>query len=114
MNYFRQNAVKIYENKQKEKYSNNTTIDNFERTAVFPVSKETQAFFRYPDLAMFKLVKVYDIRLSGRVGKSLYDLIKTDTDVSKLEVEDIENIDYGCFDTLVIGHYSKIKCIFKR
>ena len=113
LNYFRQNAVKIYENKQKEKYSNNTTIDNFERTAVFPVSKETQAFFRYPDLAMFKLVKVYDIRLSGRVGKSLYDLIKTDTDVSKLEVEDIENIDYGCFDTLVIGHYSKINVFLK-
>ena len=113
LNYFRQNAVKIYENELGKKYRNKTIIDNFERTAVFPVCKEMQAFFRYPDLTIFELVKVYDIRLSGRVGKSVYDFIKKDNDVSKLVVEDIENIDYDSFDTLVIGHCSKLKFFLK-
>lgn len=113
LNYFRQNAVKIHENESGKQFKRKTILGNFERTAVFPVCKETQAFFRYPDLTIFELVKVYDIRLSGKVGKSIYDFIKKDNEVSKIIVEDIENIDYDSFDTLVVGHCSKLKLFLK-
>ncbi|MCR5020530.1 DUF1611 domain-containing protein [Ruminococcus sp.] len=78
------------------------------RAAVFPYNKEMHSVVRYAGLMRFSLTDVYDIRRSGKVGRS----VPTAED-SSIVVKNIAAIDYNTFDVLIVGHLQEVCLIDK-
>lgn len=78
---------------------------NIQKAIVFPVNKESHALLRFKDKLAFELVDVYDERLSGKVGKSIFNKI----------VKSFDDIDWKAnFDTIILSCVSELKALTKR
>lgn len=83
------------------------------RAALFPLNKETHAICRYPDLTCFDLTAVYDVRLSGHLGRTIRECTGAEH-APELMVKNVQNIDYDGFDLLVVGHYQTLIRVMKQ
>jgi len=73
------------------------------KAAIFPLNKEMHSLIRFPHLLSFELVDVYEHRNSGRVSKAVRNILNIE-EAPDLIVQDIENICWDGFDTLILGH----------
>ncbi len=70
-----------------------------DKAIVFPVNKETHSLLRFQDLLSFELVDVYDERVSGMVGNSLFG--KTVLSYDNIDWEkDFDTVIVSCSDQL--------------
>ncbi len=75
------------------------------RSIVFPVNKESHALLRFKNKLNFELVGVYDDKLSGKVGKSIFGEI----------VKSFDDIDWqGNFDTVILSCVSDLTALTRR
>ena len=75
------------------------------KAIVFPVNKETHALLRFSDLLTFDITGVYDEKLAGRVGSTLFDY----------EILSYESIDWNDdFDTVILSCTQQLSRLTKR
>lgn len=100
------NARHIY------KYPEN--IDSYSpkinKASVFPFNKETQNILNYEDELSFQIVDFYDIKYSGNLGSCHTSLFSERSFI----IKDYKKINWGSFDTLIIGHLEELSVICKR
>lgn len=104
-------AKHVYPSHNLKNLSNNNFF-KITNAAVFPFSKETQAFLRFRDMLSFNICGFYDIRRSGKVGrklKSYYEQAECEA-----KIMDVESIDYTNIDTIIIGHLDELNSILGR
>lgn len=77
------------------------------KAAIFPFNKEMHSLIRFHDLLTFKITDVYDVKYSGHVGATTGHLLGIETDVD-LKIQNIDKIDWGKIDTLIIGHLEQL------
>ena len=92
--------------------TSNKILFNIENAAVFPFSKETQAFLRFSDHLSFHIDDYYDVRNSGKVGRKLRDYCELTE--SKKTIKDIDKIDFRNIDTIIMGHLEELNALLKR
>lgn len=80
------------------------------RLAIFPFNKEMHSLVRFQDMLIGNLEKIYDFRLSGRVSATTNNVLNI-KGIRNFVIESIENIDYSCFDTMIIGHLEEASAI---
>lgn len=101
LNEFRKRALrqhKIYcsEKESKELFS-------IKRAALFPFNKEMHSLIRYYKLLNFDIVAIYDTKYSATVGATTSQILQDD-DVKIIKIENLDNINWENFDTLILGH----------
>lgn len=77
-----------------------------QRAVAFPCNKEIHSVIRYANDLTFKLVDVYDIKQSFRVGRSTREVLG-DENIPEYITKNIGNIEWDSFDTLILG------CVFE-
>lgn len=92
--YFEQNQLK----------KNN--VMKIERAALFPFNKEMHGLIRFSDSLDFNIVAVYDTKYSARIGANTKFLLHED--VKSLMIQNINNIEWEKFDTLILGHLNEL------
>ncbi len=97
--------------KSQEKQSVRKKMFETQRAIVFPVSKEMHAFVRFSELLSFTIVDFYDVRQSGKVGRSLGNVChRVDC---KEKIKNIDNISFDGIDTIILGHLDKLDATIK-
>lgn len=81
------------------------------KAALFPFNKEMHAILAFNANLSFDVAAVYDYRYSGKVGTKVSESVKLYNSSFDYTIDAIENIEWDIFDTLVIGHTSKIELI---
>lgn len=76
------------------------------RAAVFPYNKEMHSVVRYSEMMHFQLQDIYDVRRSGKVGKSI-----TTSLGAQYQIKNIAQIDYDEIDVLIVGHLAELSMI---
>ena len=85
---------------------------NINNAIVFPFNKEMHSIARYEDLLNFNVIDYYDIKYSGKVGKSVEEL-QSITGNKKI-IKNYLNIDWDSdFDTVILGHSTEISNLLK-
>jgi len=102
--YLELHAEKSIDFMKNENSRNTYSIRN---AALFPFNKEMHALIRYSDLMNFNLVECYDIRYSVNMGKTVNKIIGINSE-KDYKVEDIEKLDFGQIDVLIIGHLDRV------
>lgn len=75
------------------------------KAIMFPVNKEAHAVLRYQNMLSFKLVGVYDERVTGNIGTELFGK----------RVESYSDIDWdGDFDTVILSCVSRLASLTKK
>ncbi|MCE3203135.1 S8 family peptidase [Paenibacillus sonchi] len=75
------------------------------KAIIFPLNKESHALLRFKDMLIFKIAGVYDERLSGNVGKTIYDE----------SISSFDSINWDDdFDTVILSCTSELSSITKR
>lgn len=83
-------------------YSKQEIGFKIDKAIVFPFNKEMHSIARYQDLLCCKVVGYYDVKYSGKIGKTLRELQNIDLDLC---VRDIMALDWTEeFDTVILGH----------
>lgn len=106
---FRKDAVKYYPApavKQKK------PLFRIKKAAVFPFNKEMHSLLRFPDLLEFEIIHIYDTKYSGTVGAMTQHLLK-DNSVLNRVIENVHDIDWNDFDTLILGHTDELSALVK-
>ncbi len=83
------------------------------RAVLFPFNKEMHSIVRYSDLLSFDIVGVYDVKYSATVGATTSHIMK-DSSVKDILVNNINNIDWDSFDTLILGHTDELSLLINR
>lgn len=81
----------------------NSPLFQIERAVLFPFNKEMHSLIRFHNLLSFDISGVYDIRESSHVGSTTNHIMKDD--VSSFVIQNIENIDWFSFDTIILGNF---------
>lgn len=95
-----------------EKPVPNTMLFEINRAAIFPFNKEIHAIARYEPLLKFQIIDYYSLRISGKVGKTICDVLPNCN--NKKVIKDIEKIAWDSFDTIIIGHCDEYCRIIKE
>ena len=75
------------------------------KAIIFPVNKESHALLRYKQMLKFDLVGVYDERLSGNVGRIIFNE----------EIKSIDKLDWNDdFDTIILSCFSDLSMLTNR
>ncbi|NQX44400.1 DUF1611 domain-containing protein [Paenibacillus tritici] len=78
---------------------------DIKRAIIFPINKESHSLLRYKDLLSFEIAGVYDERVAGNVGKTLFDE----------SIQSFDSIDWNNdFDTVILSCTSELSAITKR
>ena len=77
--------------------------------AVFPFNKEVHALARYEMLLDFVISDFYHLRISGKIGKKICDILPNCYNQAVLK--DIDEINWNSFDTLILGHTDELSNI---
>lgn len=94
--------------KQELKCFNNNDYEmKIKSAAIFPFNKEMHSLIRYHHLLDFEITNVYDVKYSFTVGASTAFLMN-DMSVKNYIIKNINDIDWGSFDTLIIGHTNRL------
>lgn len=106
------NGIVPKSNKHQFLAGNNIEISPLGNSAVFPFNKEIHSIACNEDMLNTRIVSYYSHRLSGQVGKKICDVIKW-SDNSKI-IQDIDNINWDTFNSIIIGHTDELERIAKR
>lgn len=98
-------STQILANDNEDNVSKNQLFD-ISNAAVFPFSKEEQAFLRFSSMLNFNICGYYDVKYSGNVGKQLS--VFYENAPSNICIKDINSIDLDEIDTIIIGHTDKL------
>lgn len=79
------------------------------KAVVFPFNKEIHAIARFESYLKYSIVDYYSVRVSGKVGKSISEIIPN-CDNQKT-IKNIDEINWDTFDTLIIGHSDEYRRI---
>lgn len=82
-------------------------IFHINKAAIFPFNKEMHSLVRFQDMLPFQINKIYDIRYSGLIGSTTNHIL-SDCSFPNQTIENIENIDWAAFDTIILGHMDKL------
>ncbi|MEF9958764.1 MAG: DUF1611 domain-containing protein [Niameybacter sp.] len=99
---FKNIAIKIYEI-EDEKNKKQKEIE-IKRAAIFPFNKEVQNILAFQELLTFSIDAIYDVKYSFKVGRKISEIIKHKELVNDFVIKDIESIEFGKIDTLILGH----------
>lgn len=77
------------------------------KAAIFPFNKEMHSLIRFSDMLQFEITHVYDVRYSGNINVHTSHIIG-DNDILDYNVENINDIDWNSFDTIIVGHTDQI------
>lgn len=91
-------------------YVENVPIVNFKKVAIFPFNKEMHSLIRFDEMLPFEIVGVFDTKYSGYVNSNTNDLLHINHNEGYM-IQNLENINYESFDTIVIGHTDRIENI---
>ena len=83
------------------------------KSVLFPFNKEMHALLRFPELIPFEISGVYDTVYSGAVG-STTGRVMSDPVSKSYKINNIKNIEWDSFDTLIIGHTDALSSILNR
>ena len=111
LEYLKKNARQIYLSQHTEDNSINKIFE-IQKAIVFPFAKEAHAFVRYSDMIPFQIQGYYDIRRSGKVGKTLssyYEGFSSDE-----TIKDIDRANFEGIDTIILGHLDELNSISQR
>ena len=91
----------MYGNEKKD------NLNFIHRAAAFPYNKEIHGIYHFQDMLTFDLVKVYDIKYSGNIGKKIESFDGKHNEL----ICNIEEITNEEIDTLIIGHVAELESI---
>ena len=97
----------------KNPYSNAKPKFCIQKAAVFPFNKEMHSLIRFSDMLSFEISHVYDVKYSARVGAKTNRLLGQ-TDGRNYTVEDIHEIVWEDFDTLILGHMDELSALIRK
>ena len=106
---FRKDAIKYY---PAPVIQQRKPLFRIKKAAVFPFNKEMHSLLRFPDLLEFEIIHIYDTKYSGTVGAMTQHLLK-DNSVLNLVIENVHDIDWNDFDTLILGHTDELSALVK-
>jgi len=98
-----------------EKYDRETTKGpcfRIENAVVFPFNKEIHVLASHEKLLPFNIKAYYSVALTGQIGRSVCSVLGYGEN-TKI-IQDIENIDWSIFDTLILGHIDQLNSLSKR
>ena len=79
----------------------------------FPFNKEMHALARFSNYLDFNIKGICDYRYSGLIGASVNSLLGITN--TRFIIEDIQKVDFGTVDTLILGHMAKyLKAVDKK
>jgi uncharacterized NAD-dependent epimerase/dehydratase family protein len=93
----------------KDKASQKPVI---KKAVLFPFFKEMHSLIRFAGMLDFKITGVYDSKYSALVG-STTDHIMKDTVASHI-IQNIDQIQWGAFDTLILGHLDEMSNLINK
>lgn len=111
MQRFSEVALKKYSLTGSDYRSN--PIFKIKRAALFPFNKEMHSIVRYSNLLSFDIDGIYDVKYSATVGATTSHIMK-DSSVKDILVNNISNIDWNGFDTLILGHTDELSSLINR
>lgn len=85
-------------------------IKSNQKIAAFPYNKEIHSLVNFAEIIDGTLVDIYDNKYFRNCGKTVTNFIGT----QKYVIKNINNIDWGSFDLLVIGHINEIELSLKQ
>jgi uncharacterized NAD-dependent epimerase/dehydratase family protein len=80
---------------------------------LFPFSKEMHSLIRYADMLEFQITAIYDSKYSATVGASTTHLLN-DNAVKSLPIQNIHNINWDEFDTIILGHLDELSALINK
>ncbi len=89
------------------------SIFEIKRAAIFPFNKEMHSLVRYSNLLSFDIDGIYDVKYSATVGATTSHIMK-DSSVKDILVNNINNINWNGFDTLILGHTDELSSLINR
>lgn len=79
---------------------------NIQKAIIFPLNKESNALLRFKQYLKFEIVDIYDVKVSGNVGRQIDQ---------HLIVKNYDQIDWeGDFDTVILSCHKKLEEISKK
>lgn len=78
------------------------------RAALITFGKEIHSVVRFSHLLQCEIVKVYDVKQTGRVGKSVDDELNICNISKDYIIENIEKAEFDLFDIVIVGHISQL------
>lgn len=80
------------------------------KAAVITFGKEMHSVLRFSHLLQCKIVKVYDVKQTGMVGKSVNYELNACGMLQKQDyiIENIQKAEYESFDMVILGHISQL------
>lgn len=107
---FKNNSIFIYTNESNVSELYRCELFSICRAIVFPYCKEVDSLIRFSQLTNFKLVSIYDYRLSGKVGMNINKQFQfANQELEEFIIQDIEKLDWNDnFDTVILGHINRI------
>ena len=100
-------TLKSQGEKVKVNYRDYFKINN---AILFPFNKEMHSIIKFRHLLDFTINDVYDLRISGNVGKKL-----SKYNAEKITVKNIDHLDWNSnFDTIILGHTDKLQKLTKK
>ena len=79
------------------------------KAALFPFNKEMHALIRFSHMLDFEIVEVYDTKYSAYIGAHTKQILNTEA--ADHQIKNIENVDWDCFDTLILGHTNALSSV---
>ncbi len=76
------------------------------KAAIFPFNKEMHALIRYESMLDFKIVGIYETKYSSLIGSDTRHVLNAD--VSAYPIQNIEDIRWEDFDTVILGHINSL------
>ena len=82
-------------------------VNQYKKAVVFPFNKEIHSLIRFSNKLSFKLVDVYDIKYSAKVGAHTNELLQEQCE-NDFVIKDITQLDINSFDTFILGHTDQL------
>lgn len=82
------------------------------KAVLFPFNKEMHSLIRFSDYLDFEIVAVYDSKYSANVGSTTNHIMKAD--VNSKTIQNIKQIDWNTFDTLILGHLDEMSNLINK
>lgn len=109
---FRKMAVVTWTNLNSSNDRRKKEKITIQKAILFPFNKEMHSLVRFSHLLSFDIVGIYDVRLSAHVGTGTSHLMGDD--VLDICIQNIEDIDWTQFDTIILGHTEELSIMVGR
>ncbi|MDR1326443.1 MAG: S8 family serine peptidase [Treponema sp.] len=105
----KENALYVFPEKKQVKHTAFSWGSSIKKALVFPFNKETTSILRFSSLLPFEIAGVFDLKLSGNIGRKIQSFDSKQTSV----VQNIDACPWDDFDTLILGHTNELEFFSK-